>query len=85
MTSLYFMIPLGLLLSGLAIWLFVWALKGGQFEDLDSPGWGIIMDREKTIEEQESASNNSDDSRDSQQPTGTQVSNADQNQARKRD
>ncbi|MCF6264336.1 MAG: cbb3-type cytochrome oxidase assembly protein CcoS [Xanthomonadales bacterium] len=53
MTSLYFMIPLGLMLSGLAIWLFVWALKGGQFEDLDSPGWGIIMDKEKTLDNDE--------------------------------
>lgn len=53
MSSLYFMIPLGLLLSALAIWLFFWALKGGQYEDLDSPAWGIIMDREQTLEEQE--------------------------------
>jgi cbb3-type cytochrome oxidase maturation protein len=45
------MIPLGLALSALAIWLFVWALKGGQFEDLDSPGWSIIMDEEQILEE----------------------------------
>lgn len=51
MTSLYLMIPLGLVLSALAIWLFVWALKGGQFEDLDSPGWSIIMDEEQILEE----------------------------------
>ena len=57
MTSLYLMIPLGLVLSALAIWLFVWALKGGQFEDLDSPGWSIIMDEEQILEENKHESN----------------------------
>jgi len=52
-TSLYLMIPLGLVLSALAIWLFVWALKGGQFEDLDSPGWSIIMDEEQILDEKD--------------------------------
>ncbi len=51
MASLYLMIPLGILLTGIAIWIFIWALKGGQFEDLDSPGWSIIMDEEKILEE----------------------------------
>ncbi|MBE9549574.1 MAG: cbb3-type cytochrome oxidase assembly protein CcoS [Proteobacteria bacterium] len=59
MTSLYLMIPLGLVLSGLAIWLFVWALKGGQFEDLDSPGWSIIMDEEHILDEKDSDSGTS--------------------------
>jgi len=79
------MIPLGLLLSGLAIWLFFWALKGGQFEDLDSPGWGIIMDREQTLEEQDKAKQSNNDSRDSQQSTDSQVSNDQQNKARNSD
>lgn len=54
MISLYLMIPLGLVLSALAIWLFVWALKGGQFEDLDSPGWSIIMDEERILSDKNS-------------------------------
>ena len=51
MASLYLMIPLGILLMIIAIWIFIWALKGGQFEDLDSPGWSIIMDEEEILEE----------------------------------
>lgn len=67
MTSLYLMIPLGLVLTGLAIWLFVWALKGGQFEDLDSPGWSIIMDEEQILDEGKHESKSSEmDSQDVQ-------------------
>ena len=55
MISLYLMIPLGLALMGLAIWLFVWALKSGQFEDLDGPAWSIIMDEDQTPEQAETA------------------------------
>lgn len=79
------MIPLGLLLSGFAIWLFVWALKGGQFEDLDSPGWGIIMDREQTLEEHEKVGDTGNDSQESQQPADPEASDAQAIQARKND
>jgi cbb3-type cytochrome oxidase maturation protein len=31
-------------LLALAIWAFFWAVGSGQFDDLDSPGWRILMD-----------------------------------------
>ena len=37
MASIYLLIPLSILLVGLAIWAFFWAVNQGQFEDLDSP------------------------------------------------
>jgi len=48
MSILYLLIPLGLLLLGLAIWAFFWAVGSGQFDDLDSPAWSIVMDDDKT-------------------------------------
>ena len=44
MNILYLLIPLGLLLLGLAIWAFFWAVGSGQFDDLDSPAMSVIMD-----------------------------------------
>jgi len=37
MNILLFLIPLSLLLIGIAAWIFVWAVRHGQFDDLDTP------------------------------------------------
>ena len=44
MNILYLLIPLGLLLLGLAVAAFFWAVGSGQFDDLDTPAVRIIMD-----------------------------------------
>ncbi len=36
MIILYLLVPLGLVLCGLAIWAFFWAVNTGQFESLDA-------------------------------------------------
>jgi len=41
---LYLLIPLGLVLLGLAIWAFMWAVRSGQFDDLEGPAHRILMD-----------------------------------------
>jgi len=41
---LYLLIPLGLLLLGIAVAAFFWAVRSGQFDDLDSPAMSIVMD-----------------------------------------
>jgi len=47
MTILYLLIPLGLLLLGLAVAAFFWATRSGQFDDLDSPAWSVVMDDDR--------------------------------------
>jgi cbb3-type cytochrome oxidase maturation protein len=42
MEILYLMVPLGLVLVGLGLWAFFWAVGSGQFDDLDSPGWSVL-------------------------------------------
>lgn len=37
MSSIYLLVPLSLLLVGVAVWAFFWAVDRGQFEDLDDP------------------------------------------------
>ena len=44
MDILYFLIPLGLLLLGFAVWAFFWAVGSGQFDDLDTPAVSILLD-----------------------------------------
>jgi len=44
MNILLFMIPLALVLLVIAIWAFVWAVRRGQFEDLDTPAIDILRE-----------------------------------------
>ncbi len=44
MEILYLLIPLGLLVLGVAIWGFIWAVKSGQFDDMEGPAHRILMD-----------------------------------------
>jgi len=41
---LLFLIPLSLLLVGVAAWIFAWAVRHGQFEDLDTPALDVLRD-----------------------------------------
>jgi cbb3-type cytochrome oxidase maturation protein len=47
MTILLVLIPISLALLGLAIAAFVWAVRHGQFDDLDSAAIDILRDNER--------------------------------------
>ncbi len=47
MNSLYLLIPLALLLLVLSVWAFLWAVRRGQFDDLDSPALQILLDDDR--------------------------------------
>lgn len=44
MTVLLFLIPVALLLGGLGLGGFLWAMRSGQFEDLDGAAQRILFD-----------------------------------------
>jgi cbb3-type cytochrome oxidase maturation protein len=44
MTILYLLIPLGLVLLAFSIWAFFWAVRAGQFDDMESPAVQILLD-----------------------------------------
>jgi cbb3-type cytochrome oxidase maturation protein len=44
MNILLALIPISLLLLGAAIWAFVWAVRKGQYDDLDTPALDILVD-----------------------------------------
>lgn len=47
MSILLMLIPISLVLLGLAIAAFVWAVRRGQFDDLDTPALDILDDEAK--------------------------------------
>ncbi|WP_249978367.1 cbb3-type cytochrome oxidase assembly protein CcoS [Vreelandella olivaria] len=49
MTILYLLIPLSLILLGLAVWAFFWAVKHDQFDDLEGPAHRILFDDENDL------------------------------------
>lgn len=44
MSALYFLIPMSLLIVAGALGIFLWSLRRGQYEDLESPAHRIIID-----------------------------------------
>jgi cbb3-type cytochrome oxidase maturation protein len=49
MEILYLLIPLSLLLVGVIIWVFLWAVRSGQFDDLEGPAHQILMDDDRPV------------------------------------
>lgn len=46
MTNLLVLIPAALFLGMLGLGAFLWALRSGQFDDLDGAAWRILDDNE---------------------------------------
>jgi cbb3-type cytochrome oxidase maturation protein len=44
MTGLLYLIPIALLLGGIGLVAFMWALRSGQFEDLDGAAHRVLFD-----------------------------------------
>ena len=44
MSILYILIPLAVVLLAIAIWALIWAIRNGQFDDLETHGWSVVLD-----------------------------------------
>jgi cbb3-type cytochrome oxidase maturation protein len=47
MSIIMVLIPLGLILMIAAVWAFFWAVKSGQYDDLETPAWLILLDDDR--------------------------------------
>ena len=47
MSSLFYLIPIALLLGAIALGAFLWSLRSGQYEDLDGAAARILLDDEE--------------------------------------
>lgn len=50
MSVIFILLPLALLFVGIALAWFVWAVRSGQFEDLETPAVRILFDDEPGAE-----------------------------------
>jgi len=52
MEVLYLLIPVSLLFIGVIAWVFLWAVRSGQFDDMEGPAHQILMDDDGPAGEQ---------------------------------
>ena len=44
MNVLFFLVPLAVLLAGLGVYGFFWAVRSGQFDDVETPALRMLID-----------------------------------------
>lgn len=44
MSVLWIVIPLAFIFAGVAVWAFVWTVRSGQMDDLDTPASRILIE-----------------------------------------
>jgi len=47
MEALYILVPLSVVLVGLALWVFFCAADSGQFDDLEGPAYRVLQDDDR--------------------------------------
>jgi len=66
MSIIYVLIPLAVILLALAVWALIWAIKNGQFDDLESHGWSVVLDDDQKPPPISEPTNETDKSEDKQ-------------------
>ena len=46
---------ISLILLGLIVWIFLWAVRDGQYEDLEGPAHRILMDEDRIVDRQKNS------------------------------
>ena len=59
MEIIYLLIPLSIILVGLIIAGFFWAVNSGQFDDLEGPAYRILQDKDELDPSQQDDEDNS--------------------------
>jgi cbb3-type cytochrome oxidase maturation protein len=47
MSVMFILLPLALVLAGVALLVFIWAARAGQFDDLDTPALRILHEEDE--------------------------------------
>jgi cbb3-type cytochrome oxidase maturation protein len=55
MEIIYLLIPISLILLGVIVWILLWAVRDGQYDDLEGPAHRILMDEDRIVEPQKNS------------------------------
>jgi cbb3-type cytochrome oxidase maturation protein len=55
MEIIYLLIPISLILLGLIVWILLWAVRDGQYDDLEGPAHRILMDEDRIVDRQKNS------------------------------
>lgn len=55
MEIIYLLIPVSLILLGLIVWILLWAVRDGQYDDLEGPAQQILMDEDRIVDGQKNS------------------------------
>jgi cbb3-type cytochrome oxidase maturation protein len=72
--TIFVLLPLALLIAAIAVGLFIWAARTGQFDDLDTPAVRILFDDEQPRRKEEVLS--ALDRAENQEPTAVSLLSA---------
>ena len=71
MSIIYILIPIAIILTSIAIYLFFWAVKTEQFEDLEKQGMSILFDDKDNINSENSLNKNNKNNKKKEAPNNT--------------
>ena len=57
MSIIYVLIPIAILLTAIGIYIFFWAVKTEQFDDLEKQGLSILFDEQEDVPSQNKSKN----------------------------
>lgn len=55
MEIIYLLIPISLILLGAIVWILFWAVRDGQYDDLEGPAHSILMDEDRIVDTQKNS------------------------------
>ena len=58
MESVYLLIPISVILVFAIAWVFWWSVRSGQFDDLEGPGFRVLMDEDQPRQNDEASGDN---------------------------
>ncbi|HHZ88830.1 MAG TPA: cbb3-type cytochrome oxidase assembly protein CcoS [Chromatiaceae bacterium] len=44
MDIIFLLLPLSLILVGIIVWIFMWSIRSGQYDDLEGPAHRVLID-----------------------------------------
>ncbi|WNC66908.1 cbb3-type cytochrome oxidase assembly protein CcoS [Thalassotalea nanhaiensis] len=71
MSVIYILIPIAIIFTAIAIYLFFWAVKTEQFDDLEKQGMSILFDDEPTTDKTKPTKSETTKSNDEHTPSNT--------------